>query len=124
MHDNDSKYTQPFLNAFKTAKISTQRTAIKAPNTVAYIERWVQSIKQECLDHFVVVGRSHMNFLCEQYRQHYLLERPHQGKDNEWLVTPKRRKQSSQESETIRLNDIHCGERLGGLLKSYSRKAA
>ncbi len=98
------------------------RTAIRSPNTVAFVERFIQSIGQECLDHFVVFGHKHMDVLCSSYRDHYHLERPHQGKDNELLVTAKNRKRSSQEPETIRLVDIHRKDRLGGLLKSYSRK--
>ncbi len=50
MHDNDCKYSQPFFNVFANRKIKTQRTAIRSPNTVAFVERFVPSIKQECLD--------------------------------------------------------------------------
>jgi hypothetical protein len=44
MHDNDGKYSEPFLEAFKNAKIKTHRTAIRSPNTVAYVERIVQTL--------------------------------------------------------------------------------
>ncbi len=124
MHDNEGKYSKPFLNKLKSLRIKPMRTAIRSPNTVAFVERFIQSIGQECLDHFVVFGHKHMDVLCSTYRDHDHLERPHQGKDNELLVTAKNRKRSSQEPETIRLVDIHRKDRLGGLLKSYSRKAA
>lgn len=126
MHDNDGKYSQPFLNVFANRKVKTQRTAIRSPNTVAFVERFVQSIKQECLDHFIVFGETHMSLLCAEFGKHYHLERPHQGLDNEVIQQPPRKKRGKHkaEVETIRLNDIRCQERLGGLLKSYSRKAA
>jgi len=81
--DNDGKYSQPFLDSLQSSGIKAKRTAIRSPNMVAYVERFIQSIGQECLDHFVVFGRSHMNVLCSQFREHYHLERPHQGLDNE-----------------------------------------
>jgi putative transposase len=126
MHDNDGKYSKPFLTVFVDQKIKTQRTALRSPNTVAYVERFVQTIKQECLDHFIVFGEAHMTLLCSEFREHYHQDRPHQGLDNESLQQPslKKRKQPEAEVETIRLSDIRCKERLGGLLKSYSRKAA
>jgi len=126
MLDNDGKYSQPFLDAFKTSGIKTKRTVNRSPNMVAYVERFIQSIGQECLDYFVVFGRSHMNVLCSQFREHYHFERPHQGLDNELIQQPpaKRGKRPIEEPDIIRLSDIHCQERLGGLLKSCSRKAA
>lgn len=130
MHDNDGKYSKPFLSKLKSLKIKPHRTAIRSPNTVAVVERFIQSIGQECLDHFIVFGHKHMDVLCSQYRDHYHAERPHQGLDNELIergLRPKKQKTSAKSRtrpNTIRLGDIHCHERLGGLLKSYSRKAA
>jgi putative transposase len=130
MHDNDGKYSKPFLSKLKSLKMKPHRTAIRSPNTVAFVERFIQSIGQECLDHFVVFGHKHMDVLCSQYRDHYHGERPHQGLDNQLIergLRPKKRMTSAKSRTvpiTIRFVDIRCHERLGGLLKSYSRKAA
>ncbi|MEO1615006.1 MAG: integrase core domain-containing protein [Planctomycetota bacterium] len=126
MHDNDGKYSQPFLDAFKNKKIETRRTAIRSPNTVAFVERFVQTIKQECLDHFIVFGEKHMSVLCSEFREHYHQERPHQGLENERPshMTAKKPGKLHDPADPIRCTDIRCNERLGGLLKSYSRKAA
>jgi putative transposase len=78
--------------------------------------------KQECLDHFIIFGTQHMDALCREYLDHYLTERPHQGKENEVLVGESPAKQENAEMPT--LSDIRCQTRLGGLLKSYSRQAA
>jgi putative transposase len=126
MHDNDSKYSKPFLAVFADQKIKTQRTALRSPNTVAFVERFVQTIKQECLDHFIVFGEAHMSLLCAEFGEHYHRERPHQGLDNELIQKPHSttRKKSGSSVDSIRISDVRCQERLGGLLKSYSRKAA
>ena len=126
MHDNDDKYSQPFLDAFKDKKIETRRTAIRSPNTVAFVERFVQTIKQECIDHFIVFGEKHMSLLCSEFREHYHLERPHQGLENKrpTHMTTEESGKLPESADTIRLSDIRCKERLGGLLRSYSRKAA
>ena len=112
----------PFVEAIEKAEIRTHRTAIRSPNTIAYIERMVQTIKQEVLDYFVVFGHKHMDYLCDQFRIHYHLERPHQGLENELIDKLVEGNDSTVNS--ISLAELHCQERLGGLLKSYSRKAA
>jgi putative transposase len=126
MHDNDGKYSRPFLDVFNNAKIKLHRTAIRSPNTVAFVERFVQTIQQEVSDHFIVFGHKHMDVLRKEFQDHYHQERPHQGLDNELIVrrSEYKRMSRSHASDTIHLSDIRCDERLGGLLKSYSRKAA
>jgi putative transposase len=65
-----------------------------------------------------------MDVLCQEFKDHYHQERPHQGLDNELIVKPPSKNRRTREPDTIRLSDIRCEERLGGLLKSYSRVAA
>jgi putative transposase len=97
---------------------------------VAFAERFMQTIKQECLDHFVVFGSRHMDVLCQEFKVHYHEERPHQGLGNELVISDSRSKKRSKskakpsETDSIPISEIRCQERLGGLLKSYSRKAA
>ena len=55
MHDRDSKFSRPFDDALRDAKIKTQKTAFRSPNTVAFVERFIQSLQQEVLDYFVAV---------------------------------------------------------------------
>jgi putative transposase len=129
MHDNDGKYSKSFLAALKKSKVKTQRTPIRSPNMVAFAERFVQTIKQEVLNHFIVFGHKLMDVLCQEFKVHYHEERPHQGLDNELVIGMKPKKKSKSrskpvESVSIPISEIRCKERLGGLLKSYSRKAA
>ena len=127
MHDNDCKYSKPFLKVFENAKIKLHRTAIRSPNTVAFVEPFVQTIKQECLDYFIVFGHKHMDVLCQEFIDHYHFERPHQGLDNETITSvsnkSKRAKKIAKPPDTIRFSEIRCKERLGGLIKHYSRAA-
>jgi putative transposase len=100
----------------------------RAPNTNAYVERFVQSIKQECLDHFLVFGLRHLQYLCSEYLAYYLTERPHQGRENEVLLRPPHSRRLrvqpvTNHEEPFRLANIRCQTRLGGLLKSYRRAA-
>jgi putative transposase len=129
MHDNDGKYSKSFLAALKKGKVKTQRTPIRSPNMVAFAERFVQTIKQEVLDHFIVFGHKHMDVLCQEFKVHYHEERPHQGLENKLVVGPhstKRSKAKSRSAEpiSIPISEIRCKERLGGLLNSYCRRAA
>ena len=59
-----------------------QRLPIQSPNLNAYAERWVQSLKRECLNHFIVFGRRHLDYLISEYVEQEHTERPHQAKRN------------------------------------------
>jgi putative transposase len=95
----------------------------RSPNTVAFVERFIQTLGQECLDHFIVFGERHLNYLCATFIDYYHRFRPHQGKENGLLVQ-KRRHQTQRESDSLQLSEVRCQQQLGGLLKHYYRKAA
>lgn len=85
MHDRDKMFSSAFDNALKRRRVKILRSPFRSPNMNAFVERFVQSIKQECLDHFTVFGTQHMDYLCREYLEYYHTERPHQGKENELL---------------------------------------
>jgi len=87
------------------------------PNLNAYAERFIQTLQQECLDHFVVFGCWHLDHLLKEFLEHYQTERPHQGVGNVPLKAPNCAEESGQEA-------IRCRSRLVGLLPHYHRKAA
>lgn len=126
--DRDTKFTKSFVQTLKSYRVQAKQGAYRAPNTNAFVERFIQSIQQECLDRFVVFGEQHLDHLCAEYLAYYHEERPHQALGNEPLKTKKRarpkRKRGRLEDEIVPLADIRCQQRLGGLLRSYSRKAA
>lgn len=91
---------------------------------MAYVERFNLSIKSECLDHFIVFGEKHLNYLVAEWLAHYHDERPHQGKENELLGAAQTEANGKPPSGPFALRDLLCRQRLGGLLKHYYRRAA
>jgi hypothetical protein len=79
----------------------------------AFAERWVRSVKSECLSHFILFGEGSLRRALKNFCEHYHQERNHQGKGN-LLLFP-----TSTPSEMSRHCAIRCRERLGGLLKYY-----
>jgi putative transposase len=117
--DCDYKYPREFDAIFESEGTEIQRVGPRAPNLNAYAERFVQTLRTECLDHFVVFGVKHLRHLVSEFLAHYHEERPHQNLGN---APPCR--QSEEVLQFVKDQPIHCSERLGGLLKHYSRKAA
>jgi putative transposase len=117
MRDRDSKFYKSFDGKFSDESRVVKLSEVRAPNMNAFVERFIQSIQQECLDHFIAFGRNHFDYLCQEYVEHYHTERPHQGLGNELVVKPP----DEQEAKDFKLN---CRERLGGILRSYSSRAA
>lgn len=129
MRDRDTKYQRPFDATFKSAGTEVKVGAFRSPNTNAYVERFIQTIQQECLDHFVVFGQEHMDYLVDEFVIHYHEERPQQSKNNEPLrprePSANIQPQSGEDDHPIPLPEtIECRQRLGGLLKHYCRQAA
>ena len=89
----------------------------RSPNLNAYAERWVRSVKEECLSRLILFGEASLQHALHEYVAHYHHERNHQGKGNVLLFPV-----VSQDPE--RKGSIQCCERLGGLLKYYAREAA
>jgi putative transposase len=119
--DNDPKFTSSFDAVFQADDVEVKRVGPRAPNMNAYAERWVQSLRQECLSHFLVCGENHLAYLVHEYVAHYNLERPHQSLGNVPLP-------DADEDEPRILpfpsGKVKCRERLGGVLRHYYRDAA
>ena len=112
----DTKFTAQFCQTLADAGIEVVRTAYQAPNMNAFAERWVKSVKDECLSHVILFGQGHLERVLREYVAHFHVERPHQGLDNE-LIAPAQASGSPT-------GDVVETERLGGLLRSYHRAAA
>ena len=111
IHDNDTKYSLRFRIVLEDLSVKPIRTPYQAPNANAWAERFVRSIKEECLNRVILFGEGHLRRCIEQYLEHYHRERNHQGLGNRLL-----------ESSDLRGDGkVVCSERLGGLLKFYSR---
>ena len=114
IHDRDPLFTKAFREILRSGGVQSVRLPPKSPNLNAYAERFVLSIKSECLDRMILVGESHLRRAVDEYMEHYHLERTHQGLDNRLI-------DGVPECSAGRLRR-HV--RLGGLLNSYYREAA
>ena len=125
MRDRDGAFSKAFDQVFKDRSIQVKPVGPRAPNLNAYIERWIQSLKQEALDHFLVLGMKHFDYIVGEFVAYYHDCRPHQGIGNVLLPRP-RGKPNDDEPDAVPLNleTIKCERRLGGLLKHYYRDAA
>jgi putative transposase len=112
IHDRDTLFTKEFRQILKSAGIKPLRTPPLSPNLTPFIERFVRSIKYECLYRMLIFGERHLEYLVFEFVQHYHGERAHQGLDNEIIEPPPQGE-----------GEIVCHERLGGLLKFYRRAA-
>ena len=127
--DYDGKFSKAFDQVFKERSIQVKRVGPQAPNMQAFIERWIQSLKHEALNHFVVFGKEHFDFIVSEYVQYFLDLRPHQGIGNVLLPRPRGEPAEVVSSDDCTpplrdLADVKCEHRLGGLLKHFYRNAA
>jgi putative transposase len=85
IRDRDSKFSGPFDVVFRTEGVDVVQTPYRAPPANAFAERWVRSVRAECLDWTLVRGRRHLERVLRTYTSHYNRGRPHRGLD---LDTP------------------------------------
>ena len=130
MHDRDTKFTKEFDRTIKRLPVKVKHTVSWSPNTNAFVERFIQSLQQECIDKFLVFGEQHCDVLVREYCTYYLTDRPHQGIgiENELLNfkrKPGRPKtdRGKIDEQIVPLREVRCTHSLGGLLKSYRRAA-
>jgi transposase InsO family protein len=114
--DRDTKYTDAFRGYLDRAGVKPVRCPARAPNCNAFAERFVRSIKEECLDRMILFGEASLRRALREYVAHYHTERNHQGVGNR-LLEPLAMVGSSNDP-------IYCRERLGGMLNFYYREAA
>ncbi len=114
--DRDSKYSPAFRDLLEDAGVQIVRLPPRSPNLNAYVERFVRSIKDECLSRVILFGERSLRKATREYAAHYHRERNHQGIDNR-LIEPDDRPGST-------ISAIECAQRLGGMLRFYHRAAA
>jgi transposase InsO family protein len=114
--DGDTKFTDQFKRILHDAGVEIVHIAYQAPNMNAIAERWVLSVKSECLDRMILFGESSLRRVLQEYGAYFHQERPHQGLGND-LIAP------TPATGSITGNVVET-ERLGGLLRSYRRAAA
>jgi len=119
IHDRDAKFSAAFDEVFRSEGARVIRTPIQAPNANAQAERWVRTVRSECLDWLLIFGRRQLERVLRTYVDHYKRQRPHRALDldapdpiGELVPLPRAR------PRTVRRRD-----RLGGLLHEYELAA-
>ena len=115
--DRDPLYTKAFRTMLGEAGVNVVRLPARSPNLNAFAERFVLSVKSECLSRVIPLGERHLRHTLNEYVRHYHSERNHQGLGNE-LIEPIAANTNAGEGVVRRR------ERLGGLLSYYYRDAA
>jgi putative transposase len=116
LHDRDTKFTRSFRAILMSGRIEPLALPARSPNLNAYAERWVRSVKEECLSKVILFGERSLRRALSNYVDHFHAERNHQGKGNVLLFP--------RENDRQREGPVRCRERLGGLLRYYHREAA
>jgi transposase InsO family protein len=117
LHDRDTKFCASFRATLASGGIKAIQLPARSPNLNAFAERWVRSVKQECLSKLILFGEASLRRALVEFVEHFHVERNHQGKGNVLLFP------SDGASHSRRRRSVFCRERLGGLLKYYCRAA-
>jgi transposase InsO family protein len=113
----DSKYSSAFDDVFRSEAIRIVKTPVRAPQANALAERFVRTVRTECLDWLLILNRRHLEHVLRVYLDHYNRERPHRALE---LRPPER----NEQRERAPTDDIRRRDRLGGLIHEYYQAAA
>jgi putative transposase len=114
--DRDTKFSTAFRDTLEAVGVKPLRLPARSPNLSAHIERFMRSLKEECLERVIFFGERPLQEAIGNFAAHYHEERNHQGMGNQLLIAGEEVGRSSGE--------IACRERLGGLIRYYYREAA
>ena len=116
IHDRDPLFREGVREILKASGVETVKLPARSPNLNAYAERFVRSIKSECLARIIPLGERHLRKVVKEYTEDYHLERNHQGLNNELII---------KLADRPNMNAVvERRERLGGVLNFYYRSAA
>ena len=113
IHDRDTLYTSRFCSILKSEGIETIKLPPRSPNLNSVAERFVRTVREECLNHLILCSEEQLGYVLSEFLDYYHTGRVHQGIGR--IINPMHNNNTGE---------IFCIERLGGLLKSYHRKAA
>jgi putative transposase len=122
IHDPDAKFPPAFDALLESDGIKVLRTPVQAPNANAHMERWVGTVRRECLDRLLILGRRQLEHVLRVYITHYNRQRPHRALD----LKPPEAKIRSPIATVATPHALHVNRRdlLGGLIHEYEPAAA
>jgi transposase InsO family protein len=117
IHDRDKKFPTAFDAIFASEGVRIIRTPVRAPNANAHVERWVGSVRRECLDRLLILGRRQLEHVLHVYVRHHNSQRPHRALDlraPDSTDTPITPREPSTDTTAVHRHDL-----LGGLIHEY-----
>jgi putative transposase len=117
IRDRDAKFTAPFDDVFTAIGVRIIRSPIRAPRANAIADRWIASVRRECLDRMLITGERHLRLVLGEYADHYNSHRPHRALRQN---PPARRPHGPAEVTGVR---VLRRDRLGGLIHEYTQAA-
>jgi hypothetical protein len=115
IRDRDAKFTASFNTVFATEDVATIRTPYRAPQANAFAERWIRSVRAECLDQLLILGEGHLRRVMKEYVTYYNEARPHQGIEQRCPIPLDRGRHEGP---------VQCRDVLGGIIHDYYHEAA
>jgi len=113
LHDNDTKFTDKFDAVFRSEDLRVIRTPYQAPNANAFAERWIRTVREECLDHTLILHEAHWRTVLREYvEDYYNPARPHQG-ISQSMPLP--------HGQRVRSGAVQKRQVLGGIIHDYYR---
>ena len=119
IHDRDPLFTEAFAGILQAGGVERVKIPARSPNCNPHAERFVKTIRYECLNQFIIFGERHLRYLIKEFVEHYLAERFHQGIGGQLI-----RNQPVSANDNGATGKVACRSRLGGLLNYYHRAAA
>jgi len=114
--DHDAKFSEALRVILEQAGVKAVRLPARSPNLNSHLERFMRSVKEECLERMIFFGERSLQIALAEFLSHFHMERNHQGLDNR-LIEP-----GEEAGRTD--GEVVCRERLGGTLRYYHRLAA
>jgi putative transposase len=119
VRDRDRKFTRDFDEVFRSEGVRVIKAPVQAPKARAHAERWVGSIRRECPDRLLIIGRRHLELVVREYAQHYNTHRPHRSLDQRTPLAKPPINEPAPHVELPQLDLLRRRDRLGGLLREY-----
>jgi transposase InsO family protein len=118
IRDRDSKFTHEFDEVFRSEGIRVIKAPVRAPKARAHAERWVGSVRRECLDRLLILGRRHLQHVLVAYVRHFNEHRPHRGLGQRPPLSDEQPIADVIDLDRLRRRDV-----LGGLIHEYQLAA-
>jgi len=120
IRDRDAKFTRAFDAVFTAAGLEVLKIPPRSPRANAHAERWVKTVRTECLDWLLIGNRRHLHRVLTAYLAHYNTARPHRGLD---LAVPLPAPVTAATRVPVRSEQVQRIDVLGGLVHEYTRAA-